>query len=248
MAKDKGREKDPCRVQLKDVRLSHPHIFRPQAYGDGDGEPAYSANFLIPKDTKLGQRNIDLIEDAIEAAKDKKWGNKPPKIGRTKRFFKDGDDEDYRDKEENVNHMIATARNYRQPKLFDRDKTEVVEADDVLYAGCYVDAIITVWAQDNKFGQRINASLEAIRFRRDGEPFGAPPVDPDEFEDLDDEDDDDDDDRSSRRRRSRDDDDDDDDRPSRRRRSRDDDDDDDDDEDRPSRNRRDRRRRRDDDI
>jgi hypothetical protein len=42
-----------------------------------------------------------------------------------------------------------------------------------------------VWAQDNKYGKRINASLEAIQFVRHGEAFGAKPVIAEEvFDDL----------------------------------------------------------------
>lgn len=49
------------------------------------------------------------------------------------------------------------------------------------YAGCYVDAIVRIYAYNGK-GQanrpdRINASLEAIKFKRHGESFGAKPVD-----------------------------------------------------------------------
>ena len=193
------KKKDPMKVQLKDVRLSYPALFRPKAYADGEGEPAYSANFLIPKDTKLGKSLIDMIYDVIDEAKEVKWADKQPKLKSDKIFFKDGDDmED--PSPENEGMMIVTARNYKQPKILDRDKTELVEADGIPYAGCYVDAIIRIWVQDNKYGKRVNCELQAVRFRRDGEAFGAAPFDPDEFDELEE------DDKSSRssRRSSRD--------------------------------------------
>jgi hypothetical protein len=37
------------------------------------------------------------------------------------------------------------------------------------YSGCYVNAVIELWAQDNKFGKRINASLMGVQFLRDGQ-------------------------------------------------------------------------------
>lgn len=266
------RHDDPTRIQLKDVRLSYPALFRPKGFGkNNEGEPAYQASFIIDPDGKSGRRMDDMILDAIEAAKEKKWGDKIPKLKADKLCYREGDE----DKPEEDGMMVLSARNYKAPKVLDRDKEEVVEADGIPYAGCYVDAILRIWAQDNEYGKRVNCSLEAVRFRRDGDPFGAPPVDPDEFDDIDDDDDDggrssrrrrsrdddDEDERPSRRRRSRDDDDDDDEdeRPRRRSRSRDDDDedekprrrrsrdDDDDDEDRPSRNSRARRSRDDDD-
>lgn len=227
------KRKDPARVTLKDVRLSFAHLFRPQAFGDGDGEPKYNANFLIDDSTKVGKANLDAIEDAIDHVKSEKWPKGAPKLSDEKVCLRDGNKSDYDGYED---MFFVSANNAKAPLCLDRDKTEVVEADNVLYSGCYVDAIVRVWAQDNKWGKRINASLEAVRFRRDGEAFGAAPPDPDDFDDLEDDDDDrgsrrrsrdDDDDRGSSRRgssrRSRDDDDDDD-RGSRRR-SRDDDDD-----------------------
>jgi len=208
------RQKDPCRVTLKDVRLSYPQLFKARAFGKGkDGEPAFSASFLIDKDSKIGQANIAAVDDAIYEAKIAKWGSKDkfPKFKDDKICFHDGDDDE--DAPEKQGMMVLSARNYKKPRVLDRDKQDVVEADGIVYGGCYVDAIVRIWAQDNEWGKRINCSLEGVRFRRDGEAFGAAPFDPDEFEDLDD------DERPSRSRRSREDDDD---RPSRR--SRDDDD------------------------
>lgn len=245
-------EKDPCRIQIKDVRLSYPALFRPKGFQGSSDNPKYQASFIIDPESKLGKKNLSLIEDAIDAAKDRKWGDKPPKLKADKLCLIEGDP----DKDEEDGMMVLRSSNAKAPLVLDRDKTELDESDGRPYGGCYVDAIVRIWAQDNEYGKRINGSLEAVRFRRDGEAFGAPPPDPDEFDDIDDDEDerpsrrsrsrdeDDEDDRSSRRRRSRDDDDDED-RPSRRRRGRDDDDDDD--EDRPSKNSRARRSRDDED-
>jgi hypothetical protein len=231
-----AERKDPSRVKLKNVRLSFAHLFRPQAFGDGEGEPKYNCNFLINPKSKDGKANLEAVEDAIEYVKKEKWPKSPPKLNESKICLRDGNNTEYDGYED---MMYVSASNAKRPMVLDRDKTALTEEDGVIYSGCYVDAIIRVWAQDNKYGKRINASLEAVRFRKDGEAFGAAPPDPDEFDDLDDEDEEDEDeDEKPRRRRSRDDDEDEDDRP-RRRRSRDDDEDEDD---RPS-----RRKRRDDD-
>ncbi len=45
--------------------------------------------------------------------------------------------------------------------------------------------MIRLWYQDNHYGKRINASLRNVQFVKDGEPFGAKPVAPEEdFEAL----------------------------------------------------------------
>lgn len=230
------KKKDPARVQLKNVRLSFADIYKAKRYGGSDGEsqsePKFSANALLDPDTREGKANIARMEDAIDYVIDAhKWsGGKTPKFPEAKLPLRDGSNMDY-DGYDGM--MFVSATNAKKPRILDSDKVDVQEGDDEApYSGCFVDMIVRVWAQDNKFGKRINASLEGIRFRDDGDAFGAAPLDPDEF------DDDDDDDRGSSRGRGRSRDKDDDDRGSRRGgRSRDKDDDDDKDDDRGSRRR-----------
>jgi len=57
-----------------------------------------------------------------------------------------------------------------------------MEDDGTIYAGCYVNAIISLWAQDNTYGKRINAQLEGVQFCNNGEPLGAGGIDVDEFD------------------------------------------------------------------
>ena len=223
---------DPCKVRLKMVRLSYPHLFKAKGFGrDQTGEKKFSATAIIDPDTKAGKANMDLLDDAIAAAKEAKWGNKPPKLKSDKICFRDGDD----DADETKGMMICVASNSKRPITLDENGDDVTEADDVLYGGCYVDMIVRIWAQDNEFGQRINASLEGVKYRDEGEPFsGHSKTTAGDF------DDDDADDRGSRSRgRGRDDDDGDDRGSSRGRgRGRDDEGDDDDDgDDRGSRGR-----------
>ena len=161
---------DPCKVRLKMVRLSYPHLFKAKGFGrDQTGEKKFSATAIIDPDTKAGKANMDLLDDAIAAAKEAKWGNKPPKLKSDKICFRDGDD----DVDETKGMMICVASNSKRPITLDENGDDVTEADDVLYAGCYVDMIVRIWAQDNEFGQRINASLEGVRYRDEGEAFSG---------------------------------------------------------------------------
>ncbi|MDC5277565.1 DUF2815 family protein, partial [Acinetobacter baumannii] len=64
-------------------------------------------------------------------------------------------------------------------------KTPLVQADGRPYAGCYVNAAIELWCQDNNYGKRINASLRGVQFLKDGEAFaGGGVASEDDFEDL----------------------------------------------------------------
>ena len=239
------KKKDPARVLLKNVRLSYPALWKPKAFGGkGDqGEPKFQGNFLMDKDDKIGRRNIEKLEDAIEHVKAEKWPKGAPKLAAAKICLRDSDDmEEMSDGYENC--MYVSTSNAKKPRVLDADGLDVKEGDEgAPYAGCYVDAIVRVWAQDNEYGKRINCSLEGVKFREDGEAFGAAPVDADDFDDDDDEP------PSRSKKRSHDDEDE---RPAKRR-SRDEDDEDerpakrrsrDEDDEPPPR----RRRNRDDDV
>jgi hypothetical protein len=60
--------------------------------------------------------------------------------------------------------------------VIDRDTKPLTAADGRPYGGCFVDASVDIWAQDNSWGKRINAKLRWVQFRGDGDAFsgGAP--------------------------------------------------------------------------
>ena len=89
-------------------------------------------------------------------------------------------------------YQLAASEKTR-PTVVNADKTPLTEEDGVIYDGCYVTAIIQLWAQDNKFGKRINANLIGVQFKGQGEALGsaAESVSDDDFDDDDFDDDDD---------------------------------------------------------
>jgi hypothetical protein len=58
-------------------------------------------------------------------------------------------------------NFFLNAANKARPAVIDRDRSPLIQADGRPYAGCYVNAVIDIWAQDNNFGKRVNASLVA---------------------------------------------------------------------------------------
>ena len=83
-------------------------------------------------------------------------------------------------------NLFFNARSATRPTVVDRNKAQLTEADGKPYAGAYVNALIELWAQDNQFGKRINASLRGVQFVRDGDAFGggAAPASEEDFPDL----------------------------------------------------------------
>ena len=161
------------KIQLKNVRLSFPSIFNRATFDGVDGK--YEATFLISKDDVKTKKALDdAIAKLIASAK--------VKVPADKICLKDGDFSEYDGYADNWSLKASTSK---RPTLIDRDKTPLVEADGKPYAGCYVNAIIDLWLQNNKYGKRINANLYGIQFVGDGEAFGVGNVDvTDQFDNL----------------------------------------------------------------
>ena len=83
--------------------------------------------------------------------------------------------------------MFIGARNAKRPVVVDRDLTPLTAEDTKPYAGCFVNATVRFFAYDHPTGGKgVSATLRAIQFAKDGESFGAGPVDAEEeFEKLD---------------------------------------------------------------
>ncbi len=178
-----AKQLQPNEVLLKNVRLSFADIFEMKSVNEG--KPRYSANFLLDPESEIGQANIKAMKTAIKHVMQEKWQNNQPKLKADKFLLRDGNEETW---DGYAGVMYVSAANYKRFPIIDFDRTPLSKEDGKPYSGCYVDALVRVWAQDNEYGKRVNGSLELIRFRKDGEPFGAAPVDPDDI-DFDDGDD-----------------------------------------------------------
>ena len=168
------------KIKLENVRLSFPSLFR-KANFNGE-ETKYEATLLINKDSQA-----DLIKQLEKAIQEKlKTDLKGAKLGADKICLRDGDGVDYDGYE---GHMSLKAANSKRPLVIDKDKSPLTEDDNVIYGGCYVNAIIELWAQNNNWGKRINANLLGVQFVRDGDSFGAAgeSASVDDFEELEEE-------------------------------------------------------------
>jgi hypothetical protein len=175
-------------VKVTNVRISFPQLFKPKAVsGDGDGEPRFSAAFVIVP----GSANAKTLASAMETIAKEKWGAKGPAIlaelkqkGRVaykeSPLSKDGEVYDGFEGMYSLN-----ASNPQRVTVIDRDTTPLTSQDGRPYGGCYVDASIDLWVQDNAWGKRVNAKLRWVQFRGDGDAFtGGAPVTEDEFENI----------------------------------------------------------------
>lgn len=172
-----------AKVKLKNVRLAFPVLWEAKAVNVGD-KPAFSASFLFAPDHPC----VKDIEKAIEAVAKEKWSDKAPAILQAlrkadKTCLHEGDMKaQYAGYSGN---LFVSSRAFTRPLVIDADTTPLVESDGRPYAGCYVNAVLELYAQDNQYGKRINATLSGVQYFREGEAFaGGRAASVDDFEDV----------------------------------------------------------------
>ena len=174
-------------VILKNVRLGvFPDLFVARQF-DGKGEFKYKAVLIMPADS-AERKAVDV---AILAAATAKWGAKAEGYlkslrGQKKEFcFLDGA---MLGRPEYEGAWVLSAGRRQKdgaPKVLARDKTPLTIESGKPYPGCYVNAKVQLWSQDNAFGKGMRCTLMVVQFVKDGEAFsGAGPVNDMGFEAL----------------------------------------------------------------
>lgn len=171
-------------LKISNARAAFLAVFEPKKFAGAEGDPAFSGSFILPKTDP----QIKLINKTIDDVAKEKWADKAPAMlkqlrASDKTFLHDGDlKTTYEGFEGNV---FVAARNKSRPLVIDRDKSALAESDGKPYSGCFVNVILDVWAQDNAFGKRVNATLKGVQFVKDGDAFsGSAPASADAFDDL----------------------------------------------------------------
>lgn len=162
-----------AKVKLQNVRLSFPSLFKMASFG-GESTGKYEATFVLDKKDhaavieQLNKQIAELMKTELKG-----------KVSADKICLKDGDD---LGREEFEGKFTIKASTKKRPLVVDRDKSPLAEEDNKPYAGCYVNAVVSLWAQNNSYGKRINAQLDGVQFFADGEPFGDGGISVDEFD------------------------------------------------------------------
>lgn len=164
-----------AKIKLTNVQLSFPSLFQRAEFNGDLGK--FEATLLMDKDSSNAKK--------IQAAVDSMLAENKVKLSADKICFKDGNLVAY---DGYANKMSFKGTSNKRITVINRDKSPIVEDDDIIYAGCFVNAVIDLWYQDSKFGKRINGNILGIQFSKDGEPFGAGGISDDDFDTIEDED------------------------------------------------------------
>ncbi len=170
-------------IMLNDVRVAFPQLWTP-AQVNGEGKPAFSASFLMAPTHPA----VAAVRAGITLVAQAKWGDKAQEILRAliagdKVCLHNGDTKAQYDGY--AGNLFVSSRSPTRPLVIGQDRGVLAEVDGKPYSGSYVNAQISLWAQSNNFGKRVNAQLRGVQFLRDGEAFGGGGVAvPDEFDEV----------------------------------------------------------------
>lgn len=172
------------RIMLRDVRISFPVLWEPRGFNDSEENKRYSATFIFPPDSPA----IAEIKKAMMEVAKERWKEKAGAIAKSLKAqnkipVHSGDEKGEVDGFAGMYYINTSS--VTKPLVVDERRNELRPDSGKPYGGCYVNAAIEIWAQDNKYGKRINASLRGVQFVRDGDAFsGISAASRDEFDDV----------------------------------------------------------------
>lgn len=179
-------------IYLSNVRLSFPKLIEASAPQPG-ADPKFSADFIMaPNDVGYAKFMGEVGKLAAE-----KWKEHASNVlglmqnDRKLRCFGSGNEKI--DKKTyapwkgyaNMIYLTANSNADRPPKIIRADGSPIDNNNTLerqqyarkLYGGCYVNAVVRPWLQDNQFGRAVRCELIAVQFAGEGEAFGEGEVD-----------------------------------------------------------------------
>jgi hypothetical protein len=177
----------PGYIHLSNVRLSYFYGFEPftpqPTQQNPNPKPVYCLHALMdPKHPDL-PRVAALIQKVAEAEWKEETSVILPALKAKDDICLHKGDVTKAGKPEYAGLYFVSANNKKPFTIVDGDRTPLRAKDGRPYSGCYANVILDIWAQNNQFGKRVNATATGVQFLRHAEAFGggAPAADPNEF-------------------------------------------------------------------
>ena len=176
-------------IYLSNVRVSFPQLVEPKKTTNEKGEvrTAWSADFILPPDSqqykqvmqqymtlaseKWKERAQTIMQMIQADRKSRCYGNGAEKVNKTTLLPYDGYE----------GNAYVSAISNRQPQMIQPNGQPVDASNSMayqaiargVYGGCYVNAAIRLWLQENTHGRGVRCDLVAIQFSEDGDAFGG---------------------------------------------------------------------------
>lgn len=176
-------------VTIKNARLAFASVFEPREQLNGGMK--YEANLLFSD-----PENIAAVKDAMLKAGTEVWKDKAKQVLNSlesaRRCLRDGNNNTNKDGEiyngfADQQYVVAKSKN--RPVVVDQKRNPLVAADGKPYNGCYVNAIVDIYATNKREagGNGVFCELKGLQFVRDGDAFGggSTPAKATDFEEVD---------------------------------------------------------------
>ena len=172
-------------LMLSNVCLSFPQLVEPRAFQEGQPKK-YSADFILDP----ASADWAKFQQAIMAVVQAKWSDKAQSVmqmiaaDRKLRCFGNGaekvDKKTFAPYEGYAGMVYVSANNGNMPQMVEANGKAVDAGNTMayqalarkMYGGCYVNAAVKPWVQDNQYGRAVRCELVALQFAKDGTPFG----------------------------------------------------------------------------
>ena len=176
-------------IYLSNVRVSFPQLVEPKITKNDNGSEraAWSADFILPPDSqqykqvmqqymtlaneKWKERAQTIMQMIQADRKSRCYGNGAEKVNKTTLLPYDGYE----------GNAYVSAISNRQPQMIQPNGQPVDASNSMayqaiargIYGGCYVNAAIRLWLQENTHGRGVRCDLVAVQFSKDGDAFGG---------------------------------------------------------------------------
>jgi hypothetical protein len=178
------------KMHITNVRLSYffgfePYVGKPTAENPNP-KPKYTAHLLMAPDHPDLKRIAATIERVGQAKQWKgglTWTQVKTQLKAQDKLCLRKGDVSKPGMPEYAGLYFLACNNDKRFTIIDGDRTPLRAEDGRPYSGCYANAIVDIYAQDNEWGRRINATITGVQFVRHGDSFGggAAPAQPEEF-------------------------------------------------------------------
>lgn len=181
-------------IQLSGVRLSFPKLIEPEAaQGTPNAAKKFGCDFIFTNDDPQFAKVMSEIGNVATEKWKEHAGSVLQIVGTDRKLRCFGSGNEKIDKKTfkpytgyaGANYLSASSNEDKPPIMVDGDGNPCPNENSMLrkqlarklYGGCFVNAAVRIWPQDNQFGRGIRCELIAVQFAKDGEPFGEAPPD-----------------------------------------------------------------------
>lgn len=155
-------------ITIENVRISYPALFQPKQIA-GQGDPKYSAAFII--DAK--NPGLQKLKDAANEAVKKAYPDGKIPHGFKALPLHKGEDKYPNDSTYAGQYILNTSAK-SAPAVVDQNMGKVIDPSRV-YPGMFVNVAVSVYTYNQTLSKGVTTGLEAVQLVRDGERLDSRP-------------------------------------------------------------------------